>query len=397
MTTGLTQESRIIAMLSLGNFIIGVGAFIVIGVLNPIADTFQISASEAGFMMTVYAIAYAIGSPLCVAFSGRYSRRNVLLLGMALFAFGSLLTALAIAPVMLHGARIVTALGAGMVTPVAAAVAIAAAAPGQQGKALARVFFGLTLAQVLGVPVGSFIGYTFGWQVAFFIVVILSIAAMAGIWRVVPAQLTFQVNTLATLRDALLDWRSMFSVLFTSTFIATFYVLYTYFAPLLTQMMSYGRDGISLTLLVFGVGAVAGNMLGGKLTDAIGPYRTLMLGCGSAIVFMPMYSLLPVPGIVLMSFTFVMSILGWSFMVAQQTRLVEQTPERQNVVLALNAAAIYVGVAIGSALGGSILDWGGISNLGIGAGLCGIVCAVHLVLSERWSMASSRVSNTVID
>jgi DHA1 family inner membrane transport protein len=240
MKISMTEEVRITAMLSVCNFIIGVGAFVVVGVLNPIADTFQISASEAGFMMTAYAIAYAIGSPLCVAFSGRYSRRNVLMLGMALFGLGSLLTAIAATPSMLHGARIITALGAGMVTPVAAAVALAAAAPGQHGKALARVFFGLTLAQVLGVPVGSFIGYMFGWQTAFFIVVILSTAAFAGVWRVVPVQLAFQVNTLSTLRDALFDWRSIFSVLYTSTFIATFYVLYTYFAPLLAQSMNYG-------------------------------------------------------------------------------------------------------------------------------------------------------------
>ena len=379
-------------MLSVCNFIIGVGAFVVIGVLNPIADTFQISASEAGFMMTAYAVAYAIGSPLCVAFSGRYSRRNVLMLGMALFGLGSLLTATAATPAMLHGARIITALGAGMVTPVAAAVALAAALPGQHGKALARVYFGLTLAQVLGVPVGSFIGYMFGWQMAFFIVVILSAAAFAGVWRVVPAQLAFQVNTLSTLSDALFDWRSVFSVLYTSSFIATFYVLYTYFAPLLAQVMNYGRDGITLTLLVFGVGAVFGNMLGGRLTDAIGPYRTLMLGCFATILFLPMYSLLPVPDIVLMGFTFLMSVLGWTFIVAQQTRLVEQTPERQNVVLALNAAAIYMGVALGSSLGGSIIDWVGINRLGIGAGICGVVTALHLVLSERWSPARNRVS-----
>lgn len=395
MTIDLSEDSRIIVMLSVCNFIIGVGAFVVVGVLNPIADTFQISTSEAGFIMTAYAIAYAIGSPLCVAFSGRYSRRNVMMLGMALFGLGSLLTALAVTPAMLHGARIIAALGAGMVTPVAAAVAFAAAAPGQQGKALSRVFFGLTLAQVVGVPVGSFIGYTFGWQAAFFIVVMLCVVASAGVLRIVPVQLAFQVNTLTTLRDALLDWRSIFSVLYTSTFIATFYVLYTYFAPLLAQTMNYGRDGITLTLLVFGVGAIVGNMLGGTLTDAIGPYRTLMLGCTSAIVFMPMYSLLPVPDIVLMGFTFLMSVLGWSFMVAQQTRLVQQTPERQNVVLALNAAAIYLGVALGSALGGSILDSVGITGLGIGAGICGLVTALHLVLSERLSPTGMRKSVAV--
>ena len=378
----MTDTRNLIATLSVGNFIIGMGAFVVVGVLTPVSDYFLISPSHAGLMLTAYAVAYTIGSPLCVALTGRYSRLGVLLVGFGLFTVGSLLSAMAPSAGLLNLARVITALGAGMVTPIAAAVALASAPAGQQGKALATVFFGLTLAQVVGVPLGSFLGYTFGWQLVFYLVALLSAVVMIGVAAQVPRDLPFQVNTLSTLAHAILDLRSFLSVLFTASFIATFYVVYTYLAPVLTQGMGFQRNGVTLTLIVFGVGAVFGNMLGGKLTDTIGSYRTLLIACASQIVFMPMFSLLPLNEAVFLVCVFVWSLLGWAFMVAQQTRLVSQTPQRQNVVLALNAAAIYLGISVGSAIGGLIIDTFGMAVLGFGGGFCALLGLAHLVLSE---------------
>jgi len=382
-TAAARTPAHLIAVLSAANFAIGLGAFVVIGVLNPIAESYGISAASAGRVMTVYAIAYALGSPLLVALSGAISRRDVLLAGLALFAAGSLASALAPTVLWLDAARVVAAFGAGLVTPVGASIAIAASAPGEQGRALARVFLGLTLAQVLGVPAGSWIGYTFGWPVAFHIVVALTLATLAGVFLVVPRTLAFQVNGLGTLGAALADWRSLLSVLFTASFIAAIYVFYTYLAPLLAETMDYGRDGVSLVLFTFGVGAVFGNMLGGRLTDRFGPYRTLVFACAATIVSLPSFSLLPFPDWALIGLTFVWSLCGWSFMVAQQTRLVAQTPARQSVVLALNAASIYLGAALGSAIGAGLIGLAGLSVLGVGGGLVAVFALVHLTVSER--------------
>lgn len=359
------------------------GAFVVIGILDPIAEAYGITASQAGWILTAYSVAYALGSPLAVALSGGWSRRTVLLLGFSLFAIGSLASALAPVPWAMFLARIVTALGAGLVTPVAAGVALAVSAPSEQGRSLARVFFGLTLAQVLGVPAGSWLGYTFGWPVAFMVVVALSVAAIIGVYLMVPKTLEFQVNSLGTLAEALLDWRSFLSVLFTASFIASIYVLYTYLAPVMSRLQGYERDGITAVLLAFGFGAVLGNMLGGVLTDRFGPAFTLIFACLAQLIFLPLYSLLPMPDVILLIVTFIWSVCGWSFMVAQQSRIVRQTPQRQSVVLALNAASIYVGVAIGSALGGTVVDLYGFKMLGLSAGLFSLVALAHLLLSER--------------
>jgi MFS transporter, DHA1 family, inner membrane transport protein len=375
--------SRLTTILSLANFAIGMGAFVVIGILTPIADAFAMTKAEAGWVLTAYAISYAILSPLGVALSGSFSRRSVLIAGLSLFAIAMAASALSQTANQLFAARSLAALGAGLFTPVAASVAFSLAAPEARGKALASVFFGLTLAQALGVPAGAWLGYTFGWQSAFAVVVVLTLIALVMVVMTVPKQIPFQVNTLATLGAALSDWRSVLSVLFTATFLGAIYVLYTYFAPFLETRLGFGRDGISLFLFLFGIGAVIGNILGGKLTDSIGPANTLMTLCAAQIVLLACLSLLPLNTILAGVLTLTWSVFGWSFMVAQQARLVRQTPSRQAVVLALNSAAIYVGAVVGSWAGGKVLEAQGPAVLGLAASAAMLVALVHLLVSER--------------
>lgn len=131
-----------------------------VGMLNPMAEGLGLSVSEAGWVLTVYALAYAVGSPVVVALSGAWTRRFVLAFGLLAFCIASAISAFSPDASVLFAARILAALGAGLFTPVAASVAAIMSQPEQRGKSLAAVFFGLTLAQVISVPVGSFIAYT---------------------------------------------------------------------------------------------------------------------------------------------------------------------------------------------------------------------------------------------
>ena len=172
-------------------------------------------------------------------------------------------------------------------------------------------------------------------------------------------------------------------MLFTATYIGAIYVLYTYLAPLLEASQGFGRDGVALALLVFGVGAIAGNLLGGALADRIGSSRTLALACLAQALTLWPFSLLPLSVPALLLLTLAWSTCGWSFMVAQQTRVVAQTPERQGVVLALNAAAIYVGAAAGSAAGAAVIGAFGLDALGTAAAFGALLALGHLVLGDR--------------
>ena len=288
-----SPDPLLVPLLSLGNFIIGMGAFVIIGLLEPLGADMGRSAAGAGLLLTVYSMAYAVLSPLLVAVTGQIGRRRVLAAALAVFALAAALSALATNFTVLNIGRILAAAGAGIFTPVAAAVAAALYPEAQRARVLAAVFFGLTLSQVLGVPVGSWIAYSFGWRWAFWLVLALTLPCIWLTWTRVPAGLRFQPVSMKDLGEIIVQGRLMLAILFTASFLGSIYVLYTYIAPLLSQTMGYGRDGITVMLLMFGMGAVVGNIIGGMLADRLGWRRTLIILCLSQMLLMPVFSVLP--------------------------------------------------------------------------------------------------------
>ena len=373
----------VLPLLSAANFVIGMGAFVVIGILNPMAADLRLSPSQAGYLMVVYALSYAVLSPVLVSLTGGIGRRRVLAGAMALFALAAAISALAPGPGTLFAARVLAAMGAGLTTPVAAAVAAGLSPPGRQGTALANVFLGFSLSQVLGVPLGSYVAYAHGWRLAFAIVALLALPVAALIWFRVPAGLQFRPASLATLGRVLRNRPFLLALSFTSLFLSGSYTVFTYIAPLLDQRMGYGRDGITLALALAGLGAVVGSWFGGRLADRIGPTRTLALVALTQLALQPIFSVLPLPGPMVPALMVVWTLFGWGFMAPQQLRLIGFASEDAGVVLALNAAAIYVGAAIGSAAGSAVLARLGIDALGwAGAGFVALALAA-LILSER--------------
>ena len=392
LPSDLAANRPLLLLLALANFTVGFGAFVVVGVLPPIADGLSVSEATAGQVMGIYALSYAIASPVAVALTGPIDRARVLSIGMGLFGLGAATCALSPAFGWLLAARVLMALGGGLVTPVAAAVALGLVRDAERGRALAVVFGGLTLAQAIGVPFGAWAGYAFGWSAAFWIAAALSAIATLVLLRL-PLGLKAPVTTLRTLSDALAKPHLVMAVSFTAVFIGGLYVLYTFLAAFLEARLDLGRDGVSLVLLLYGAGAVAGNWIGGRLTDRIGPERALRRNALIQLVIMSMVTIPPFGtdtfSIVAATILLVCwSVTTWSFMVPQQARLAALDPERAPVLLALNAAAIYLGAAVGALAGGGVLDarllWGdGYTALGpVGALVCASAVAT-LWLTKR--------------
>ena len=369
-------------LLSIGNFVVGLAAFSVIGLVSPIGRAFEASPEEAGAVMTWYAIAY-VASPIAAALTGSASRRLVLTGGLVLLAAGAALGALAPSLLALKASRILVALGAGLFTPGAAAVAVALSTPERRARELSVVFFGLTLAQVLGVPLGSWAGYAYGFQATFWVVAGLGLLAAAITWTVVPATLAFRPVSLATLGETLTTLHCLAAVLFTTTLVAAMYVVYTYLGPLIETRFGYGRDGVTAYLLIFGAAAVFGNFTGGFSADAIGPSRTLAIICLTQALMLPVVAMAPLSPLAMGVAVVVWSLSGWSFMTPQQARLVAIAPEKAPVMLSLNASAIYLGVALGSAVGGAALGRGGWTAVGLAALGTALLALAHLVWSDR--------------
>lgn len=370
MTTALNAGSvagsarTLHVLLAVANFAVGMGAFVIIGVLSPIADAFGVSKADAGSLMTIYAAVYVVASPVLAALLGRIDRAHVLIAGLAILLVGAVTAALAPSYWVLLTARALMALGGSLITPVVIAVGAASVPPERRGKALATVYGGFTLAQVLGVPAGAWLGYTFGWRVAFAALAVITLFAAAILYRLVPRGLAVQPTSLRTLGRLLVSARPMAGVAFTILFMTTLFVLYTYLAPFVEARHGLGRTGVTVVLLAYGLSGVAGNAMGGFLTDRIGASRTLVLLCFAQIVMMPFITLTYIPLIATGAALTLWGLFSWSVHVPQQARLAALDPPNAQVLLALHAGALYLGGSLGPEIGGWVLEHGGLEALG---------------------------------
>ncbi|MBL8999267.1 MAG: MFS transporter, partial [Gemmatimonadetes bacterium] len=173
------------------------------------------------------------------------------------------------------------------------------------------------------------------------------------------------------------------AVAFTAFFIGGLYAIFTFIGPFLEARYALGRDGVTTALTIFGLGAVAGSMLGGRLTDRIGPTQTLVMLCVAQIVLMPIITLIHAPLAAAIALIALWSALGWAFMVAQQARLAALDPARVSVLFALNAAAVYVGASVGSAAGAVALDRFGLDALGPAGAAMIVVALASIALVAR--------------
>lgn len=366
-----------------GGFVIGLGVFVMIGLNTPIATAYHTTPDAAGLVVTWYAVAYALAAPVSTALTGSATRKNVLAGGLLLFAVASAAGAVAPTLFMLEVSRILAAVGAGIYLPGAAGVVASAAGPERRGRALAILFSGITLAQVFGVPVGSWCGYAFGFSATLWAVATLAALAAVIVWVSIPAKLEFTPTSLQTLARTLLTPHLALAALYSMTLMAATYAVYTYIGPLIEYRYGFGRDGVALYLILMGAVAIPANFLGGHSADRLGASRTLVV-LNILQIFM-----LPIVGWVQMgpvAMAIAMSIWGmsaWAYMTPQQSRLVELAPDQAGIMMSLNSSAIYIGVAIGSSLGGAALahgSWGLVATLSC---VLAVGALVHLIGSDR--------------
>jgi DHA1 family inner membrane transport protein len=279
--------------------------------------------------------------------------------------------------------RVFVAIGAGLFTPGAAAVAVTLSKPENRAQALSVVFAGLTLAQVLGVPLGSWAGYTFGIAATFWVITGLALIAAVLVFAITPSDLPFQATSLSVLGETLLTPRLIMPVLYSTTLMTAIYVVYTYLGPLIEARYGFGRDGVATYFLLFGAAAVFGNFIGGYSADRLGPSRTLLVLCVAQMVLLPTIVTAPIGAIALGVIMVVWSLSGWSYMTPQQSRIVTIAPERAPVLLSLNASAILLGVALGSAIGGQALAYGGWTMVAVASAAIALAGILHLILSDR--------------
>lgn len=370
-------------LLATGNLIVGIGAFMVIGLLSPISSDLRLPPAGAGWLISAYALSYAVSSPVLTALSGRIGRGAVLAAALVFFALGHIIAALAAGPGLLYCGRVVSAVGAGLFTPGAAAVAVSRAPAAARGRALAFVFTGFTVAQVAGIPLGSWLGYALGWRVVFVGIGVL--AALVGLVLplLLPRGLAVPPTTLRAFVRVLRQPPLAVSATYLGLAMAAAWVPYTFLGPLIEAKSGGGGGLVSALLAIYGLGALVGNVAGGRITDRLGPDRTLLIVASINIVMLLLVPALPWSAAGGGALLFLWAANGWAVMVPQQARLVALAPADSQIMLALNASAVYVGGALGSAIGAVTVSRAGLWWTGPVGALVGALALAHLLLAIR--------------
>jgi predicted MFS family arabinose efflux permease len=380
-----------ILILALGTFAIGTDGFVIAGILPEVAGNLHVAVNTAGLLITVFAWAYAIGSPVLATATGMLERKQLLLGSMLLFVAANVLAAVSTSFAVLMIARILAACGAALYTPTALAIAVLLSPAEKRGRALALVLAGLTVATVLGVPLGILIGTQLSWQATFLVISVLGFLAIIGMVTLFPAVVKPPVVSLKA-RLTLLR-RPVLIVMLLNLLLwqISAFVLYAYLGPLLQNITHLSGLAITGIFLLFGLANAFGNMIGGYSTDRWGATPTLAI---ALIVLTITQFLLPwaaasVIGIVIV--VFVWGLAGWMLVSPQQHRVIAQAPEFANVVLSLNGSFIYLGIGAGAALGGFVLQFAPITSLGwVSGGLATLALGIFFL--SVWQVNRGRIS-----
>jgi DHA1 family inner membrane transport protein len=361
--------------LSLALCAVGTDGFVIAGLLPAIARDLAVDIPAAGQLVTAFALAFAVSAPVLGAATSSLDRRTTMLIGLAGFSVGNALTALGPSYPVVLGARVFTALGAGLIGAAAFSTAAAIAPPERQGRALATVMGGLSTSMALGLPAGTLIGAA-DWRVTLWAVTAIGLVAAAGVAFGVPAVSLPSSSLRARLRP-LREPAVLGMLAVTLLALAGTHVLYTYIGPALEGATHGSGPALTVVLFAWGIGNVAGNALGGALSDRYVPRRVVLAGLVAAALVLAVAPL-AVGGFV----TAVVWAVVWGVFVSmpivpQQQRLVAHAPDATPVLLGLNNSAIYAGVAAGGALGGILQHAVPVTLLGIaGAVLSAIGAAV---------------------
>jgi MFS transporter, DHA1 family, inner membrane transport protein len=398
---GLAGASRArvgLAVLGLGAFTVGTSELVVVGILDLIARDAGVSVSAAGSLVTAYALGVAVGGPLVTALTARFDRRRILRIALAAYVGGNLLTAVTATFGLLVASRALTGTVHGLFIGVATVVAAGLAKPGREGRAIAMVFGGIAISTVVGVPLGTLIGQTVGWQASFVAIVVLGSIALGLVLATVPpvaprgsgrvgeearSALTFPV--FAILGIGFLIIGGQFTAL-------------TYLAPFLDEVTGISGGAISAVLLAFGIATAAGAFASGRAADRSASRTLIAANVGLTAMLLALYLVGTVPALA------VLALVGWGLVgfglvsTVLQLRVIALAGPGGDLAASLGASAANAGIAIGALVGGQVIANVGVRETALAGALMLLAClpATVAARSLRPAAPGERVTSPPI-
>jgi DHA1 family inner membrane transport protein len=373
-------------------FGIGTTEFVIMGLLPEVAGDLGVDIPAAGLLITGYALGVVVGGPILALATGRLARKTALLVLMGVFLIGNFLCAVAPSYGLLMAARIVAGFCHGAFFGIGAVVASDLVPAGKRASAVAAMFAGLTVANILGVPGGTAFGQAFGWRSSFLVVVAIGLAATAAIVILVPRQARPEGGRLFSELRVLAKGQVLLGMAMSGLMSASLFAVYTYIAPILREVTGIGASATTWVLLVFGVGTTVGVLTGGRLADwklmpsVIGIFAALIL----IFVVFHFTSVAVVPAVITI---LVWGAINFASGAPLQVKVVNAAIEAPNLASTLNQSAFNLGNAIGAWLGAEALQAGvGYQDLPwLGACLAGLALATALVSAATERRPPARV------
>ncbi|MFD8143117.1 MFS transporter [Streptomyces sp. NPDC059708] len=343
--------------LAIGAFGIGTTEFVIMGLLPEVAAGYGVSIPTAGLLVTGYALGVVLGAPVMTVLGTRVPRKRMLMVLMGLFIVGNVVSALAPAFGVMLAGRVVASLAHGAFFGIGAVVAAGLVAPERKAGAIAMMFTGLTVANVVGVPLGTLVGQHLGWRVTFLIVAALGVVGLLGIARLVP---DLPRPEGVRIRHELAAFRNVQVLLAMAMTVLGFggvFAAITYISPMLTNVAGFADTSVTWLLVLFGLGMVAGNLVGGRFADrALMPM--LYVSLGALALVLAAFTLTAHSKAGAAVTVVLIGALGFATVPPLQKRVLDQASGAPTLASAVNIGAFNLGNALAAWLGGLVISAG---------------------------------------
>ncbi|AYX89094.1 MFS transporter [Staphylococcus cohnii] len=367
-------------MLAIGAFAIGMTEFVIMGLLPNIARDFDVSVSQAGQLITGYALGVAIGGPIIVMLTIKWNRKYLLLALMAIFIIGNFAASFSPNYGFMMTSRIITSLAHGSFFGIGSILAASMVKPEKRASAMALMFMGLSMSNILGVPFGTLIGQNFGWPMTFIIISIIGALALIGIIIFVPMKKetvkSSVLNELKILKEKRL-WLTLAVTLFG---FSSVFAYFTYISTVLIDVSHVQENLISYLLIIFGIGVTLGNVVGGKLADWNLNKALKMIFSVFTLYFILLY-FVQMNGLLMVAGIFFFGLIGFSMSPSLQYKSTLISQDAPTLASTLNQSAFNLGNALGAFIGGVVVTNLPVASLSLIAPILTLIGLIFLFIN----------------
>ncbi len=379
----LKYMDKRVYLLTIVSFVVGMVELIIGGILDLVADDLGVTLGQAGLLITIFSLTFAISGPILSFLTATIERKKLTIITLFFFLIGNIIAAISPSYTILFIARIVSAASSSLLIVLCVVMAATIVKPAYRARAIGIVNMGVSGSIVLGVPIGLVLGNSFGWRAPFIMITILTLLSITGIYFLMEKVGAEKQSSLTKQFASLKDSRILFAHMTTFLLLAGHSTLYTYLTPFTKDYIGLNEAWVSVIYFIFGIAAVSGGAIGGLFGDRYGSNRTIKM---VIIIFSIAILTISHTTFLLPLFLFNLIIWGmmsWAVTPPMQSHLMATAPETANIQISLNNSSLHLGIAVGSSIGGVIIDMTSVANNATFGGMLAILSLGTATLSMR--------------